>query len=52
MMREADEVVCLKVPRESDFRAVGQFFVDFSQVSDEDVIAILQKSEGKASAAG
>jgi len=52
MMREADEVVCLKVPRESDFRAVGQFFEDFSQVSDEDVIAILQKSEGKASAAG
>ena len=52
MMREADEVVCLNVPRESDFCAVGQFFEDFSQVSDDDVIAILQKSESKAFAAG
>jgi putative phosphoribosyl transferase len=51
MMREADEVVCLNVPRESDFCAVGQFFEDFSQVSDDDVIAILQKSESKAFAA-
>jgi putative phosphoribosyl transferase len=52
MMREADEVVCLKVPRESDFRAVGQFFEDFSQVSDEDVIAILQQHDSKVSSVG
>jgi predicted phosphoribosyltransferase len=42
LSEEADEVVCLKAPR--DFYAVGQFFDDFSQVSDEDVIAIMQES--------
>src|SRR6266536_3572286 len=31
--READAIVCLKVP--ADFCAVGEFFRDFSQVSDE-----------------
>jgi predicted phosphoribosyltransferase len=40
--QEADEVVCLETPKE--FWAVGQFFDDFSQVSDEEVIAILQQS--------
>ena len=39
--READAIVCLDVP--DDFCAVGQFFEDFSQVSDEEVAAILQK---------
>jgi predicted phosphoribosyltransferase len=47
---EADALVCLKVP--DDFYAVGQFFKDFSQVTDEDVIAILQQHESKASAVG
>jgi predicted phosphoribosyltransferase len=42
LSEEADEVVCLKAPR--DFYAVGQFFDDFSQVSDEDVIAIMRES--------
>ena len=42
--KEADEVVCLEVPR--GFYAVGQFFRDFSQVTDEDVMAILQTSGG------
>jgi len=37
----ADEVVCLEVP--DDFQAVGQYFDDFSDVSDEDVIAVLQR---------
>jgi len=46
--READAIVCLTVP--ADFCAVGEFFRDFSQVSDEDVIAILQKREAKISA--
>jgi len=50
MLREADAMVCLKVP--IDFYAVGQFFVDFGQVTDEDVVAILQGGEMKASAAG
>ena len=50
MLREADAMVCLKVP--VDFYAVGQFFVDFGQVRDEDVVAILQGGDLKASATG
>jgi putative phosphoribosyl transferase len=46
--READAIVCLDVPAE--FYAVGQFFEDFSQVSDEEVTAILQKREPTISA--
>jgi len=46
--READTVVCLSVP--ADFSAVGQFFRDFSQVSDEEVTVILQKTEANISA--
>jgi len=37
---EADEVVCLDA--RAGFRAVGQFFLDFSEVSDEDVVKALQ----------
>lgn len=48
MSREADAVVCLTAPVE--FFAVGQFFDDFAQVSDEDVVVILQRH--KAAAAG
>jgi putative phosphoribosyl transferase len=36
----ADEVVCLEIPQV--FYAVGQFFLDFPQVTDEEVIAVLQ----------
>ncbi|WNK21172.1 phosphoribosyltransferase family protein [Halomonas piscis] len=36
----ADEVVCLTSP--SDFRGVGQFYADFAQVEDEEVIALLK----------
>ncbi len=39
---EADEVVCLEAP--DVFYAVGQFFEDFSQVSDADVVAILRQT--------
>ena len=49
MAREADAIVCLDVPAE--FYAVGQVFNDFSQVSDEEVAAVLQKREAKISAA-
>jgi putative phosphoribosyl transferase len=38
----ADEVVCLKVP--ASFQAVGQFYQDFPQVEDNEVIEILKKS--------
>lgn len=43
--READEVVCLYAP--DFFYAVGQFFEDFSQVSDEQAIAVLRQSSAK-----
>lgn len=43
LRREADEVVCLQ--EERDFFAVGQFYQDFSQVSDEEVIELLRRAE-------
>jgi len=39
----ADEVICLHTPEY--FQAVGQFYRDFPQVEDEEVVAILR--EGK-----
>jgi len=41
---EADEVVCLHSP--ADFHAVGQFFEDFSEVTDEMVAAALSTKDG------
>ena len=41
LRREADKFVCLKVP--ADFYAVGQFFEDFSQVGDDEVVALLSR---------
>ncbi|MHC2991445.1 phosphoribosyltransferase [Pontibacter sp. HJ8] len=38
-----DEVVCLLVP--PYFQAVGQFYQEFTQVSDEEVIGLLQEQE-------
>lgn len=38
----ADEVVCLGTP--PGFHAVGQFYREFGQVSDEEVVAILARS--------
>jgi len=35
----ADEVVCLEVPQ--DFMAVGQFYMEFPQIEDREVIALL-----------
>jgi predicted phosphoribosyltransferase len=35
-----DEVVCLLQPEE--FWAVGQFYQDFTQVEDEQVVALLR----------
>lgn len=49
MLHECDAMVCLNVPAE--FYAVGQFFEDFGQVTDDDVIAILQNSQSKILAA-
>ncbi|MBI4936990.1 MAG: phosphoribosyltransferase [Nitrosomonadales bacterium] len=39
----ADEVVCLFAP--DYFYAVGQFYMDFPQVSDKEVIALLSRPE-------
>jgi putative phosphoribosyl transferase len=40
--READRVVCLHAP--SDLMAVGQYYRDFRQVEDEEVVAKLEQS--------
>ena len=40
---DADEIVCLETPE--DFFAVGQFYRDFHQVSDDEVKAILQTQQ-------
>jgi predicted phosphoribosyltransferase len=41
----ADEVICLQAP--DFFMAVGQFYLNFSQVEDEEVIEILRHSTDK-----
>jgi putative phosphoribosyl transferase len=40
MGRDADEVVCVHAPL--DFAAIGQFYADFAQVTDEEVVACLE----------
>ena len=40
----ADEVVCLRDPR--GFEAVGQWYADFRQVTDEEVVALLRGVDG------
>jgi len=42
---QADKVVCLEIP--PFFNAIGEFYDDFGQVEDEEVIEILQKSRQK-----
>ena len=37
-----DEVICLQNPY--DFRAVGQFYDEFYQVSDEEAIQLLEET--------
>ena len=44
---QADEVVCLETP--AFFYAVGQFYREFGQVSDEEVVSLL-RSGGEVSA--
>jgi predicted phosphoribosyltransferase len=46
MKREADEVVCLAAP--AAFYAVGQFFADFGQVTDEEVTEILARAPAQS----
>jgi predicted phosphoribosyltransferase len=40
--KEADRVICLSTPE--FFYAIGQFYVDFSQTTDGEVIRLLKKS--------
>lgn len=50
MLHECDAMVCLNVPKE--FYAVGQFFDDFKQVTDDEVIALLKPKVEKIAALG
>ncbi|MFB0632323.1 phosphoribosyltransferase family protein [Streptomyces sp. AB3(2024)] len=43
---QADEVVCLSTPRA--FRAVGEWYQDFAQTPDEEVLALLAQATGGA----
>jgi predicted phosphoribosyltransferase len=40
---DVDEVLCLRLP--SYFMAVGQFYIEFSQTTDEEVLAILRQEQ-------
>lgn len=42
---EADDVVCLQTP--ALFLAVGSFYGDFGQTSDEEVVALLERAHGQ-----
>jgi putative phosphoribosyl transferase len=46
LQSEADEVVCVLVPQ--SFYAIGRFYEDFSQVSDEEVLALLDQANQTA----
>lgn len=45
---QADEVVCLSTP--SAFRAVGEWYQDFSQTPDEEVLTLLTQAADRAAA--
>jgi putative phosphoribosyl transferase len=47
---EADEIVCLE--DHEPFGAVGAYYADFGQTSDEEVTALLADSSVRASASG
>lgn len=46
LRREVDEVVCLSTP--APFFAVGQWYADFGQTSDEEVSELLRRAAGTA----
>jgi predicted phosphoribosyltransferase/dienelactone hydrolase len=47
---EADELLCLETP--ADFFAIGQFYAEFAQTSDEEVLDWLERSGGERPGAG
>lgn len=50
LREEADDVICLATP--PMFYAVGQFYEDFGQTTDEEVIALLQRRERELTGTG
>jgi hypothetical protein len=44
LRREVDEFDCIEVPE--TFAAVGQFYFDFRQTSDEEVVDLLRRAAG------
>ena len=48
LRRMADELICLETP--DDFMAVGSYYQDFAQVTDEDVVEILERLKLKKNA--
>ena len=50
LAREADEAVCLSTP--PFFQAVGQYYEDFSQTSDDDVRELLARTAKDAAVGG
>ncbi|MDF3293886.1 phosphoribosyltransferase family protein [Streptomyces silvisoli] len=50
LQEDADELVCLETPH--DFFGVGQFYVDFSQTSDAEVMECLARAAERSGAAG
>lgn len=47
---QVDEFICLLIPE--DFQGVGQFYLDFSQVSDDEVIRLLRDINKEKKGAG
>jgi putative phosphoribosyl transferase len=45
---DADEMVCVETP--TGFYAIGQFYADFSQLTDDDVIACLDQAASRQGA--
>jgi putative phosphoribosyl transferase len=46
LKKQADRVVCLYAPEY--FQAIGQFYTDFNQTTDEEVISLLKQSKQKS----
>jgi putative phosphoribosyl transferase len=42
LARDVDELFCLRMP--ADFMAVGQFYINFNQVTDDEVLEILKNA--------
>jgi putative phosphoribosyl transferase len=47
---EVDDLVCLKIP--SDLQAIGLWYENFEQTTDEEVLALLDRSRGERESGG